>query len=192
MINYLWSFFIVAGIIVFIITGRFDELNNVILSSSSQALELLLTIVPLITLWVGLMNIAKKSGLLDRLAKTLYPVLKLIFPDIPKNHPSLGYIASNIVVNMFGLGSAATPFGLKAMKSLQEINSDKKTASRSMITFLVLNTSGVTIIPTTVISLRLLHGSAQPTEIVITALIATILASIGGLIFDRIFYHFTK
>ena len=112
---------------------------------------MIIKIFPVMALWLGLMNIAKNSGLLDKLSKKISPILKFLFPEIPKNHESLNYISSNIIANMFGLGNAATPFGLKAMKSLQKLNKNKDIASRSMITFLVINTSGVTIIPTTII-----------------------------------------
>ena len=108
------------------------------------------------------------------------------YDEIPNGHESLSLISSNVIANMFGLGSAATPFGLKAMKSLQELNSNKKVASKSMITFLVLNTSGLTIIPTTIISLRMMHGSNNPTEIVLACLIATIMSTTGGLIINKI------
>ena len=118
-------------------------------------------------------------------SKLLYPILKKLFPEIPKEHESLSLIASNIIANMFGLGNAATPFGLKAMKSLQELNDKKDTASRSMITFLVLNTSGVTLVPTTIISLRMMYGSKNPTEVVTMCILATFISTIGGLIMDR-------
>ena len=147
---------------------------------------MIVKIFPVMALWMGIMNIAKESGLLTKFSNLLSPILGKLFPEIPKEHPSLSFIASNVVANMFGLGNAATPFGLKAMKSLQEINPKKDTASRSMITFLVLNTSGVTIIPTTIISLRMMYGSANPTEIVSACIIATVLSTIGGLIIDRI------
>ena len=115
-----------------------------------------------------------------------------MFPEVPKNHESLSYIASNMIANIFGLGSAATPFGLKAMNSLQEINKDKTVASRSMITFLVINTSGLTIIPTTVISLRLMHKSVNPTEIVIATVLATICSTLGGIMMDHILSRWYK
>lgn len=187
MINYIWASFIIVGIIYSIITGNINVLNEEILASSKTTLDLVLKLFPMVALWTGIMNIAKVSGLLTKFSIKLSPILKRIFPEIPENHESLGYIASNIVVNMFGLGNAATPFGLKAMKSLQELNNDKKTASRSMITFLVLNTSGLTLIPTTVISLRMAYNSINPTEIVITSIIATICSTIVGLIADRMF-----
>ena len=187
MINYIWGFFIIAGIIYAILTNNFEILNEEILNSSKTTLDLILKLFPMVALWTGIMNIAKESGLLQKFANKLSPILKKIFPEIPDNHESLGYIASNVVINMFGLGNAATPFGLKAMKSLQELNKDKTTASRSMITFLVLNTSGLTLIPTTVISLRMAYNSANPTEIVITSIIATVFSTVVGLIADRIF-----
>ena len=186
MINYIWGFFIIGGIIYSIITNNFSSINSEILESSKTTLNLILELIPMVALWTGIMNIAKVSGLLQKLSKKITPLLKKLFPEIPDNHESLGYIASNVVINMFGLGNAATPFGLKAMKSLQELNKDKDTASRSMITFLVLNTSGLTIVPTTVIALRMTYGSVNPTEIVITALISTVCSTIAGLIMDRI------
>lgn len=186
MINKIWSLFILSGILFYIITGKVDLLNQEILSSTKSALDLIVKIFPVMALWLGLMNIAEVSGLLKKLSKKISPILLKLFPEIPENHESLSLIASNIIANMFGLGNAATPFGLKAMKSLQEINPKKDTASRSMITFLVLNTSGVTIVPTTIISLRMMHGSTNPTEIVFACIIATLLSTIGGLIMDRI------
>ena len=137
-------------------------------------------------LWLGIMKIASASGLLDKFSRMLKPLLKLLFPEIPENHESYEYISSNIVANMFGLGNAATPFGLKAMKSLQELNPKKDTATRSMITFLVLNTSGITIIPTTIISLRMMYGSSDPTSIVFICILSTFISTFLGLIIDRI------
>lgn len=186
MINRIWAFFIIVGVLYGLFIGNIEIINNEIINSARTALEMFLTIMPIITLWVGIMAIAKESGLLDKLANLLSPILLFLFPEIPKNHESLGFISSNIIVNIFGLGSAATPFGLKAMKSLQELNKNKDTASRSMITFLVLNTSGVTIIPTTVISLRMMYQSINPTEVLITIIIATFCSTFFGLLMDRI------
>ena len=115
-----------------------------------------------------------------------------IFPEIPRGHESLGLISSNIVANMFGLGNAATPFGLKAMESLQKLNKDKEVASRSMITFLVINTCGVTIVPTTIISLRMMHDSTDPTSIVIPCVIVSFLSLAIGLIIDSFFSRRSK
>ncbi len=186
MVNKIWGFFIVIGIVVCILTGKVDVLNNEILESTKSSLDMIVKIFPVMALWLGIMNIATESGLLNKLSNVLSPFLKKIFPEIPPGHESLSLIASNITANMFGLGNAATPFGLKAMKSLQSINRQKETASRSMITFLVLNTSGVTIIPTTIISLRMMYGSTNPTEIVFACILATLASTIGGLIIDRL------
>lgn len=186
MINKIWSFFIIIGIIFSIISGNSNIVNDEILNSCKTALDMILKLFPVIALWLGIMNIAQKSGLLSKISKIISPLLRLIFPEIPKNHESLSLISSNLIANMFGLGSAATPFGLKAMKSLQELNSNKKVASKSMITFLVLNTSGMTIIPTTIISLRIMHGSSNPTEIILACFIATLVSAIGGLIINNL------
>ena len=133
-------------------------------------------------LWLGIMKIAEDAGLLKKLSQKIACILKYLFPEIPKNHESLSYIASNVICNMFGLGNAATPFGLKAMQSLQTLNDKKDTASKSMITFLVLNTSGLTLIPTTILSLRMLHKSVEPTTIVLPCLIATFVSTFVGLL----------
>lgn len=187
MINKLWIFFIVVGSLFLIVNGKADALNSQILSSGKTTLDLILQIFPLLALWLGIMNIAKESGLLEKVSRFISPILLKIFPDIPKGHESLGLISSNIVANMFGLGNAATPFGLKAMESLQELNKEKDTASRSMITFLVINTCGVTIVPTTIISLRMMHDSTEPTSIVVPCVIVSFLSLIIGLIIDRLF-----
>lgn len=186
MINKIWGFFIVIGITYGLLTGNINIINKEILECTSQAFNMIIQIFPVLALWLGIMKIAETSGLLKKMANLLTPLLSKIFPEIPKNHESLGLIASNVIANMAGLGSAATPFGLKAMDSLQKLNKKKDTASRSMITFLVLNTSGVTIIPTTIISLRMMYKSINPTDIVIPALIATTCSTIAGLVIDRI------
>ena len=186
MINKLWVSLIVIGSLFLIFTGNASILNEQILSSGKATLELVMQIFPLVSLWLGIMNIAKDSGLLDRLSHFIYPLLHKIFPLIPKGHESLGYISSNIIANMFGLGNAATPFGLKAMKSLQDLNKNKEEASRSMITFLVINTCGLCIIPTTIISLRMLYDSKDPSFITIPCLVVSFISLVFGLILDRI------
>lgn len=185
MINKIWGFFIVVGIIFSLVTGNINTINKEILECTNIAFDMIVKMFPVLALWLGIMKIAEASGLLKKLSNLLTPLLSKIFPEIPKGHESLSLIASNIIANMAGLGSAATPFGLKAMDSLQSINKKKDTASRSMITFLVLNTSGVTIIPTTIISLRMLHGSSDPTGIVLSCILATICSTIAGLLMDR-------
>ena len=189
MVNYIWAFFIIIGILYSLITNNISTINTEIINATTSSIDMIFKILPIMCLWLGIMNIAKTSGLLDIFSKKITPLLSIIFKEIPKDHEALGLIASNIAMNMLGLGNAATPFGLKAMKSLQELNKTKDTATRSMITFLVINTSSVTIIPTTVISFRLLHGATNPTDIVLATIITTFLSTILALILDRIFYH---
>lgn len=186
MINIIWGLFIVAGLVFSIFTNNLELINKEILTSSKTALDMTMQIFPVMALWLGIMNIASKSGLLKKFSTILSPFLRKLFPEIPKNHESFSFIASNIIANMFGLGNAATPFGLKAMQSLQELNEQKDTATRSMITFLVINTSGMTLVPTTVISLRMLNGSKNPTDIVLATILTTLCSTICGLIMDRI------
>ena len=187
MINYLWGIFIILVIIFSIINGN-NNITNSMLSSGSSGIDMILSIVPLMCLWLGTMKIAESSGLLDIISKKLSKIVKVLFPEIPEGDKAIGYISSNIVMNMLGLGNAATPFGLKAMSELKRLNKDSSTASRSMITFLVINTSSVTIVPTTVISLRLSSGSINPTEIIPVTIITTFLSTFLALLLDRLFY----
>lgn len=187
MINYIWGFFIVLGVLFSIINGS-GSITNSMLSSGSKAIDMILGIVPLMCLWLGTMKIAEASGLLDIISNKLSKVVKILFPEIPEGDKAIGYISSNVVMNMLGLGNAATPFGLKAMSELKRLNNNSDVASRSMITFLVINTASVTIVPTTVISLRLVNGSINPTEIVPVTIITTFLSTFLAILLDRLFY----
>ena len=187
MVNVIWCFFIIFGIIGSIAVGKLNILNELILNSTKEALEMVIKIFPVMTLWLGIMNIASKSGLLKKISAKISPILHFLFPELDKNDETFGYIASNIVANFFGLGNAATPFGIKTMESLQKKNPTKEVATRSMITFLVINTSGLTAIPTTIIALRMFHGSSNPTEIVLACFLATSFSTICALIIDRFF-----
>ena len=184
MVSYIWFFLIVVGIVYSFLTGNISVINESILTNGADALELMLSIFPVIVLWSGIMKIAEEAGMLRKFAKILEPILSKLFPSVPKDNPALGFIASNIAANMMGLGSAATPFGLKAMTELQKINDKKDTASVPMITFLVLNTAGVTIVPPTVLALRIAHGSANPSEIILPGAIATFCSCIGAVTID--------
>lgn len=187
MINYIWGIFIVLGVIISIIKGDSNLTNNLI-TSGTKGIDMILNLIPLMCLWLGIMKIADSSGLLNIMSNKLSKIIRVIFPEIPKGDPAIAYISSNIVMNMLGLGNAATPFGIKAMTRLKELNNNSDIASRSMITFLVINTSSVTIIPTTVISLRIASGSSNPTEIISAAIITTFLSTMMGLLIDRLFY----
>lgn len=184
MINIIWGIFIIVGILYSVINGNIEIINDEIINAGKDSLDLVMDIMPLLVVWMGLMKIADKSGLIKKISSLLGPILSKLFPSVPKDHPSLGYIASNVAVNMLGLGSAATPFGLKAMEELQKLNDNKKRASTAMITFLVLNTSGVTIIPTTILSLRKAAGSVNPTFVLPLCIMATFCSTLGGLTLD--------
>ena len=187
MINYIWGVFILLGVIISIIKGD-NNLTNNLITSGTKGIDIIINLVPLMCLWLGTMKIADSSGLLNIISNKLSKIIRVVFPEIPKGDPAIAYILSNIVMNMLGLGNAATPFGIKAMTRLKELNNNSDIASRSMITFLVINTSSVTIIPTTVISLRIASGSNNPTEIMTACIITTFLSSFIGLLIDRLFY----
>ena len=186
MINLIWVFLCGSAIIYSLLTGNVEFINKEILNAVYSGLYLCLDMAPIIILWMGIMSLASSSGLLEKFGKLIRPFLCKLFPSLNKNSKSLDYIASNIACNMLGMGSAATPFGLKAMASMQEENKNKDTASPAMITFLVLNTAGVTLIPTTTIALRMSHGSLNPTCIILPSIIATTVSSICGLTLDYI------
>ena len=171
MVNIIWVGLIFIAIIYSLASGNIDVINNGILTHATSGVNLVLEMMPLIILWTGIMKIAEVSGLLNVFARLLNPILSKLFPSLPKEHKALGYIAS-------------TPFGLKAMQELQKDNPKKNEATEAMITFLVLNTGGVTLIPTTVIALRLMNGSKNPSEIIITSILATLVSSISGLLLD--------
>lgn len=187
MINYIWPIFILLGVFYSIFKGD-TNLSNTMLTSGSNSIDMIFSMGTLICLWLGIMNIAKKSGLLDKMASKLSPMVVFLFPEIPKGDMAISYISLNIILNMLGLGNAATPFGLKTMSELQRLNKNSSIASRSMITFLVINTASVTIIPTTIISLRVLNGSNNPNEIISSSIITTFLSVLLALIIDRMFY----
>ena len=184
MINLIWVFLCGSAIIYSLVTGNGEFINKEILNAVYSGLNLCLDMAPIIILWMGIMNLASSSGLLEKFGKLIRPFLCKLFPSLDKNSKSLDYIASNIACNMLGMGSAATPFGLKAMASMQEENGNKDTASTAMITFLVLNTAGVTLIPTTTIALRMAHGSLNPSCIILPSIIATTVSSVCGLTLD--------
>ena len=184
MVNIIWVSFILIGAFYMILTGNASSLNDQILKGGIDGIKLLGEMLPLLVLWSGIMQIAEDCGLLAKFASLVRPLLSQLFPSLKPDHPALGYIASNIAANALGLGSAATPFGLKAMECLQKDNLQKDTATPAMVTFLVLNTAGVTIIPTTVIAMRLMYQSANPSEIIITSILATFCSSVAGLTFD--------
>lgn len=189
VLNYIWiAFFIIAFIVALIKliffgdVEIFTSLVNSTFDNAKQGFELSLGLTGVMTLWLGLMKVAEEGGMVKVMSKIVGPFFKKLFPEIPKGHPVTGSIMMNIASNMLGLDNAATPIGLKAMDQLQELNPKKDTASNSMITFLVLNTSGLTIIPISVMVYRAQMGAANPTDIFLPILLATFVSTLAGII----------
>ena len=189
VLNYIWiAFFIIAFVIALVklvFLGDFDvfpAMMDSTFSSSKTAFEISLGLTGVLSLWLGIMKIGEKGGVVNMLAKVLSPIFVKLFPDIPRGHPVTGSIFMNIAANMLGLDNAATPLGLKAMEQLQELNPKKDTATNPMIMFLVLNTSGLTLIPISIMVYRAQMGAAQPTDIFIPILLATFFSTLAGII----------
>ncbi|MEC2915211.1 spore maturation protein SpmA [Bacillus cereus] len=189
MFNLVWVAMAVFGFVYAMINGTMEEVNKAVFDGAKDAVTICIGLISVLVFWLGLMKIAEEAGLLKKLVTLFMPIVKRLFPEIPKDHPSMGFILSNMMANFFGLGNAATPLGIKAMEQLKELNGGKDSASRSMVTFLALNTSAITLIPTTVISIRMTYESANPTEIVGVTFIAQVLSMIGAIWLDRYFYR---
>ena len=188
VLNYIWiAFFLIAfifGIISLLMgdTTIFEKMVKATFESSETAFTTSLNLTGILALWLGIMKIGEQAGVVNVLARMLSPFLSKLFPDIPQNHPVMGSIFMNIASNMLGLDNAATPTGLKAMSQMQELNTKKDTSTNPMIMFLVLNTSGLTIIPTAILGYRSMYGAAQPTDVFIPILLATTIATLVGIL----------
>ncbi len=196
VLNYIWiAFFVIAFVIALVKLifmgdiSTFPAIMNSTFSSAKTAFEISLGLTGVLSLWLGVMKIGEKGGVVNVLARWLSPLFCKLFPDIPKGHPVTGSIFMNIAANMLGLDNAATPLGLKAMEGLQKLNPKKDTASNPMIMFLVLNTSGLTLIPVSIMVYRAQLGAAQPTDIFIPILIATFFSTLAGIIVTSLFQH---
>ena len=194
VLNYIWiAFFVVAfviGLIQLLFFGNYDvfpAMMDSTFESSKTAFEISLGLTGVLSLWLGIMKVGEKGGVVNVLARVLSPIFCKLFPDIPKGHPVTGSIFMNIAANMLGLDNAATPLGLKAMEQLQELNPKKDTATNPMIMFLVLNTSGLTLIPVSIMVYRAQMGAAQPTDIFVPILLATFFSTIAGIIVTSIY-----
>lgn len=184
--NYIFSFFVIGGIIVAGVKGNIGEISNVAMSSANTAIERSIGLMGVVCLWLGIAKVAEKSGLIDVLSRAIAPIFSRLFPSIPKGHPALGCILMNLSANILGFGNAATPFGLKAMKELQSINPNEDTASDAMCTFLAINTSSVTLVPSTIIALRASAGSKNPSEVLGTVIFATMCSTLMAIVSDYI------
>ena len=179
MLNYIWFGLIFISVVVGTITGRIDEVTEAAIAMSKTSVEIAIGLVGIMALWLGTMRIAEESGLIQIIARALRPITIRLFPDVPSDHPAIGSIVLNMAANMLGLGNAATPMGLKAMKELQELNQQKDTATDAMCTFLAINTSSVQIIlPATVVGLM----GAASNHIFITTIIATGLSTVAAIV----------
>lgn len=194
VLNYIWiAFFAIAfiiGLVKLVFWGDmevFPAIMNSTFDTAKTAFELSLGLTGVLSLWLGVLKIGERGGLIDALARLLSPVMVRLFPDIPKNHPVFGNMFMNISANMLGLDNAATPLGLKTMEGLQSLNPRKDTATNPMIMFLVLNTSGLTIVPVSVLVYRAQMGAAQPTDVFLPILLATFAATVGGIIITSIY-----
>ncbi|MDR1773756.1 MAG: spore maturation protein [Clostridioides sp.] len=183
----IWFFMIVIGIVGALVTGNALELSNVIMSEASNGITFAINIAGVMALWMGLMNIAKESGLIQKIGNKMSKILRVLFPNIPNGHPAMDYIIMNITMNMFGAGNGATAFGIKAMDELQNLNRNKNTATNDMIMFLVVNISSVQIVPFTMIKLRMDMGSSNPSEIIITTILATLVSTVVAIVSCKFF-----
>ncbi|MBY6051360.1 spore maturation protein [Cytobacillus firmus] len=189
MVNIIWVMLTAIGLVFAMINGTINEVNEAIFNGAREAVTLCIGLISILVFWLGMMKIAEDAGLLNKLASLFRPIVKKLFPEVPGDHPAMGYMLSNMMANMFGLGNAATPLGIKAMEELKRLNGGKNEASRSMITFLAINTSSLTLIPTTVIAIRMNYNSASPTDIVGPTLVATFCSTLAAIMIDRYFYY---
>lgn len=178
----IWFYMLAIGILGSIFSNNLGELNKVILTEASRGVEFAISLAGVMALWMGIMNIAKDSGLIEKIGQKLNPLMRKLFPSIPPCHKAMSYMVMNIALNMVGAGNGATAFGLKAMDELQTLNHKKDTASNDMIMFLVINISSIQLIPFTMLKVRMDLGSQNPSEIILTTLFATIVSTIVAII----------
>lgn len=187
MLNAIWLGLIVIGVITAIFTGNVQAVSDAAFNFANTAVEICIGLIGTMTLWLGIMAIAEKSGLVRILGKALSPVMKRLFTDIPEDHPAMGAMVMNISANMLGLGNAATPLGLKAMQELDTLNEHKGIATDSMIMFMALNDACVALIPATIIGLRVAAGSTNPTEVIGPILVSTLVSATSAIILTKLF-----
>jgi len=186
MLNYIWGCMIITGIIVSIFTGNIAGITNASLDASKDAVSIIIQMAGIVSMWTGLMKIAEKAGIIDSFSEKIKPILRFLFPDVPENSKAIKHISTNLIANMLGLGWAATPAGLMAMKELQKLNKNKQVASKSMCMFMIINMSSLQILSVSIISDRDMFNSANASEIIAPALIATIVTAIVGVVVAKI------
>ncbi len=181
MMNYVWLFLVLLALLIGAVTGQIKEVTEAAFDTASTAVDIALSLIGIMTLWLGIMKIAEDAGLIRILARAIRPISNFLFPSIPQDHPAIGAIVLNLSANWLGLGNAATPMGIKAMEHLQTLNREKDTASDAMIMFLALNTASITLIPMTIIAVRTGLGSNQPTAIIGTTIFSSLMATITAI-----------
>ena len=196
--NYLWAFMILIGIVYGACTGNLQAAADAALSSAKEAVQLSITICGVMALWVGLMEIASRAGMVERMSRGIRPLLKFLFPELPEDHPAQKSISTNMICNFLGLGWASTPAGLKAMEELGQLEDDRRAqkapgpvrkagvASNEMCTFLIINISSLQLIPVSIIAYRSQYGSVSPTAVVGPAILATLVSTLAGVIFCKV------
>ncbi|WP_131782749.1 nucleoside recognition domain-containing protein [Legionella gresilensis] len=182
MLNIIWLSMILLSVVVGIIQGRLDQVVQAVTDSAKLGFEIALGLAGIMAFWLGIMEIAAESGLVNKFARLLKPIMRPLFPDVPAEHPAMGAMILNIAANMLGLANAATPFGLRAMKELQRLNSHVDEASNAMCTFLAINTSSVQLIPATAIAFLAANGSLHPSSVIISSLLATTCSTIVAIV----------
>lgn len=192
MINFIWAGMILVGIVVAVFTGNIEAVTESAMNSAQTAVDISLGLVGIMTLWLGIMKIAEDSGFVEALARGLKPIMIRLFPDVPAEHPAMGAIIMNIAANMLGLGNAATPFGIKAMKELQTLNNTNDTATNAMVTFLAINTSAVTLIPVNTIAILNSAGATDATSIIGPTLVATTISTVVAVSIAKAFSKMPK
>ncbi len=184
MLNVIWLLLLTSGIVTAALSGNIEVITEAALGAARGSVEVCFDLIGIMALWLGIMKIAEQGGLVKNIAQMLKPLMVKLFPSVPPDHPAMGAIILNLSANMLGLGNAATPFGMKAMQELQELNPGVEEASEAMCTFLALNTSCITLIPATIIGVRLSFESSNPTEIVGPCIFATGVAMIIAIYLD--------
>lgn len=184
MLNYIWAFMILVGILYGSITGNISAVGNGIIDSAKEAISLCITMLGVMALWTGIMEIANASGLIKAATARIIPIIRGLFPGIPQGHKAWNYISLNIIANILGLGWAATPAGLKAMEELQRLN-NSDVASDEMCTFLIINISSLQLIPVNIIAYRSQYGSVNPAAVVAPAILATLISTLAAVIYCR-------
>lgn len=190
MLNYIWFALLAIALIVAIFNGTAAQVTKASVDSAKTAVEISLGLIGIMTLWLGIMRVAEKAGLVTMLARLLTPFRRLLFPEVPPDHPAIGAMIMNLAANMLGLSNAATPLGIKAMEELQELNPEKETASNAMVTFLVLNTAGIQFIPATIIGVLAAAGAKNPTAIISTTIVATMCGAIAAVTTAKLLQRF--